>query len=1111
MNRFQTAALLIVVTALFVLVSFGNSAEPPGSNVQTADSRAPVAETTIEVRLDTYISESPGVDDENYGSDSSMLVGNTEFGYERYALAEFDLSAIPEGATINSARLDVYLISGGSSPETIEVYRNTENWSEGAATWNTRPNIDCCWGSTSVGTAVDRYYAWDVTSLVQNWAQGTYANHGLALRGDFYPGKSFETQEHVDDHPARLVIEYTSEPDPTPVPASIGDRVWHDANHNGEQDSGESGIQDVHLNLEQDGVVLNTDTTGSNGHYLFGNLDAGTYRISVDDWTLPAGYVLTSGEEPWDVTVSAGEDRENIDFGYALPPTPTPTATPVPDLQPVGMEVTQGIQNERNWVDLVAGKRTFVRLFARSDGGSHWTSAVLQVSQGSAERWLLPLNDGAGINVGRYLSTSSQDGAFLFELPSGFREGPVDLTAHLNPGLDLVPWERFVSETDYANNTYSKSIAFEDVPPLNLGIVRVGYRRDGSDHWPAFSHVTQLVSWLEAAYPIDDLNWISGTAWYGDLFEDRFKPCARLNRRLEFFAPSADDGGPRRTYAMVSDSGKFMRGCAEGGVRADNQASGPTGDPASGRFDWDDDSSYGDWYGGHEIGHTLGRSHAPFCDADGSAYYPWPGGDIGSPTDYLGPYNWRHDFRGFDVRDHEIYPDWWHDVMSYCDYQWISDFTYEGLMERLQDAARQQAGQAAPMDRLLVSGVIDPDTGESILDPLFVIPNAEEQTPRVPGDYAIVLRDDAGVELAHYAFTPEQIRLGPPVEDEAEEGAVAGLAIGEHVPYVTGTDRVEIEGPDGNVLTSITAGAAKPDVAVSAPTGGEVLDGDPVTVAWSADDANGDPLAFLVQYSEDDGATWETVAFPTGESTIEIAAANLAGSTQARFRVLASDGIHTAVAVSDQVTVPNRQPSVEITSPPDGTTVLAGQTLNLSAIAYDADTGSMPDNLLTWNSDSDGLLGNGKQLSTNELSPGTHTLTFHANDGAGGEATSNVEVTVVSDPGQLPLPADGLVASPERITLDLGQGSSTQRLFLKNENTQKSISWQASASEPWVELGATSGATPDSILVSVSDTSVPAGATATVTLTSPDNPNESISIQVRITRSSFVLLPLVTR
>jgi hypothetical protein len=74
----------------------------------------------------------------------------------------------------------------------------------------------------------------------------------------------------------------------------------------------------------------------------------------------------------------------------------------------------------------------------------------------------------------------------------------------------------------------------------------------------------------------------------------------------------------------------------------------------------------------HEIGHTMGRGHAP-CGTDGTDPYPYSGGGIGS---------W-----GFDlVTKNLINPAQYTDMMGYCDQTWISDYNYGAIFDRLQYA-----------------------------------------------------------------------------------------------------------------------------------------------------------------------------------------------------------------------------------------------------------------------------------------------------------------------------------------------------------------------------------------------------------------------------------------
>ncbi len=104
---------------------------------------------------------------------------------------------------------------------------------------------------------------------------------------------------------------------------SIGDRVWHDLDGDGVQDAGENGINDVTVELlNGGGSVITSDVTSGDGNYFFGELQAGTYTVRVVDTTLPEGFLQTFDiQGPLDdqatVTLGPGEDRDDVDFGYA--------------------------------------------------------------------------------------------------------------------------------------------------------------------------------------------------------------------------------------------------------------------------------------------------------------------------------------------------------------------------------------------------------------------------------------------------------------------------------------------------------------------------------------------------------------------------------------------------------------------------------------------------------------------------------------------------------------------------------------------------------------------------------------------------------------------------
>jgi hypothetical protein len=78
--------------------------------------------------------------------------------------------------------------------------------------------------------------------------------------------------------------------------SSIGDRVWHDLDGDGVQDSGEPGLQGVSVELidPRDGSLLERQITDSNGEYVFEMLSHFYYIVQVDESTLPSGFSSTT-------------------------------------------------------------------------------------------------------------------------------------------------------------------------------------------------------------------------------------------------------------------------------------------------------------------------------------------------------------------------------------------------------------------------------------------------------------------------------------------------------------------------------------------------------------------------------------------------------------------------------------------------------------------------------------------------------------------------------------------------------------------------------------------------------------------------------------------------
>ena len=193
---------------------------------------------------------------------------------------------------------------------------------------------------------------------------------------------------------------------------------------------------------------------------------------------------------------------------------------------------------------------------------------------------------------------------------------------------------------------------------------------------------------------------------------DRSSPTTGTRRGTpscsEILTRQMAEGGTRYYYGVVNPA--YSSGVA--GV-------GYIGAPAA--IGWDKLPS-GSSVAAHEWGHNWDRQHAP-CGGAGNPddNYPYAGGEIGVV-------GLRSGGRAASSRPTS------HDLMGYCDNEWISDYTYKAC-HGLPATESSVAGMAeAIQPALLVWGRIE--GGRVVLEPAFRV-TARPSLPRRPGPYRI--------------------------------------------------------------------------------------------------------------------------------------------------------------------------------------------------------------------------------------------------------------------------------------------------------------------------------------------------------------------------------------
>ena len=119
-----------------------------------------------------------------------------------------------------------------------------------------------------------------------------------------------------------------------PTTASLGNFIWLDANKDGLQTAGETGVAGITVTLYNSaGVAIKTTTTDGNGAYNFTDLTPGTYTVGI---TTPLDYVLTTANAGTNdnidsdlspttgrsaaITLVAGEKNTSLDAGIFQQP-----------------------------------------------------------------------------------------------------------------------------------------------------------------------------------------------------------------------------------------------------------------------------------------------------------------------------------------------------------------------------------------------------------------------------------------------------------------------------------------------------------------------------------------------------------------------------------------------------------------------------------------------------------------------------------------------------------------------------------------------------------------------------------------------------------------------
>lgn len=509
-----------------------------------------------------------------------------------------------------------------------------------------------------------------------------------------------------------------------------------------------------------------------------------------------------------------------------------------------GMYLTQSVQTYAGAVPLVAGRDGYLRVFVTaSESNAIAPDVRVRFYHGGTL-----VSEQTIVRAGSTpLAPQEATLASSWNLPVSktLIQPSLSILAEVDPA-------NLLAETNESDNLFPSSgvPAAADVrtaAPFSATLVPVITSVDGRVGGVTVGNRDQFLTTTMRMHPLSSYDALVG----GSLTIGASVPALQADNANGSWNTVLHELDVRRT---ADNSSRYYMGIVNPNYTSGVAGIGYVGHPAA--LTWDKLPSAAS-VAAHEWGHNWGRNHAP-CGGAGNPdlAFPYSGGTIG--------------VYGFDVAAAALKPATSHDLMGYCDNEWISDYTYLGVLQyRAAEPGVAGAMGAAVQPTLVVWGRVE--EGRLVLEPAFQAVT-RPALPTRGGAYRVEGLAADGSRLFGLSFAPV------PVADDRRDAAHFVFAVPLSPERAGRLASLTLEGA-GRSTVLIRGPAAAVDVrARPAGTGG-------VELRW---DASRSPL-LIVRHPR----TGEILALARGgralvatdEPELVLSVSNRTGSRDLRTRV----------------------------------------------------------------------------------------------------------------------------------------------------------------------------------------------------------------------------------